>query len=366
MDHSRLDPAGAQDSGALRGAAAVLAIALAVAALSGCGPRQRYRPLPADTTGVVTADSIDAIAKNAIDRWDAGAGEDAARLSASLVLADLRHTAPSDWPDRARAFLDSLAIGAEVGNAPGTLLVNFFSRSDPDHGSWPYLFWNTDKGPRMQGLEGRDLRFGDLASRPGPGAQPAAVAALFTRRSAGAGQPLAFVWKAGAGGTFSLAQTLGPDSLGGYGSGDFSMRDTVLVLQTRTYRTIRGFSECATCPHVYATHVFEWTPAGFARRSDEEAPSPYSTFVRFVLSLQANDREMGTAQLTDASLWDQARSFEWEKSKGAWRVAPSTDETAHEMTFLRGEKGEAYKVSFEGRAGGWRISGIESTTAGVE
>ena len=346
-------------------AIAAVAIVSVLAVLTGCGTRQRYRPLPADSTAAVTADSIAGIAKSALDRWDSGSGEDAARLSASLVLADLRRVSPPEWADRERAFLDSLAIGAEVGSAPGALLVNFFSRSDPDHGSWPYLFWTTDKGPRMQGLEGRDLRFTDLASRPGPGAQPATVAALFTRRSGGGGQPIAFVWKAGAGGTFTLAQTLGPDSLGGAGSGDFSMRDTVLVLQTRTYRTIRGFNECATCPHVYATHVFEWTPAGFVRRGDEEAPSPYSTFVRFVLALQANDRELGTAQVTDASLWDQARSFEWEKPKGSWRVAPSTDETAHEMTFLRGEK-EAYKVSFEGRAGGWRISGIESTTANVE
>lgn len=365
MDHSRLDSAGAQDHRALRRASAVLAIVAAVAVLSGCGTRQRYRPLPADSTATATTDSIEAIAKNALDRWDAGSGEDAARLSASLVLADLRRVTPPEWPDRERAFLDSLAIGAEVGSAPGALLVNFFSRSDPEHGSWPYLFWTTDKGPRMQGLEGRDLRFSDLASRPGPNAQPAVVAALFTRRSGGGGQPIAFVWKAGASGNFSLAQTLGADSLGGSGSGEFSMRDTVLVLQTRTYRTIRGFTECATCPHVYTTHVFEWTPTGFVRRADEEAPSPYSTFVRFVLALQANDREMGIAQVTDPSLWEQAHAFQWEKPKGSWRVAPSTDETAHEMTFLRGEK-EAYRVSFEGRAGGWRISGIESTTASVE
>jgi hypothetical protein len=366
MDHSRLDPTGAQNPGALRrGTAAALAVALALVTTTGCGTRQRYHPLPADTTAAVPADSIEAIAKNARDRWDAGAGQDAARLSASLVLADLHQVAPADWSDRERAFLDSLAIGAEVGSAPGALLVNFFSRSDPEHGSWPYLFWATDAGPRTQALEGRDLRFSDLATRPGPGAQPSAVAALFTRRPAGNGQPIVFAWKAAPGGTFTLAQTLGPDSLGGAGSGDFSMRDTVLVLQTRTYRTIRGFSECATCPHVYATHVFEWTPAGFVRRSDEEAPSPYSTFVRFVLALQAGDREIGTAQLTDPSLWDQARQFEWEKPKAPWRVAPSTDETAHEMTFLRGEK-EAYRVSFEGRAGGWRISGIEATTPSVD
>jgi len=365
MGHSRLGPGTDRGARALTRAFAISLLAATLLGLPGCGPRNRYRPLPADSTAAVPSDSIAAIAKNVVDRWESGGGEDAARLSAALVLADAKQVAPSDWATRERTFLDSLSIGAEIGGAPGAMLVNFFSRSDPDHGSWPYLFWTTDKGARMQALEGRDLRFVDLASLHGPTSQPAIVAALFTRRAVAGGQPICFVWKAGKDGGFSMMQTLGADSLGGAGSGDFSMQDTTLVLHARTYRTIRGFSECATCPHVYATHVFEWTPTGFVRRSDEEAPSPYSTFVRFVLSLQANDRDMGVAQLTDPSIWDTARQYEWEKSKGSWRVAPSTDETAHEMVFMRGEK-EAYRVTFEGRAGGWRISAIEPTAAAVE
>ncbi len=365
MGHPRLDSGTARRERALTRGIALALLAAALLSAAGCGSRNRYKPLPADSTATVPSDSVAAIAKNALDRWDSGASDEAARLSAALVLADVKRSGTTDWATRERTFLDSLSIGAEIGGAPGAMLVNFFSRSDPDHGSWPWLFWSSDKGPRMQVLEGRDLRFVDLASLHGPGAQPAIVAALFTRRAVAGGQPICFVWRAGSSGGYSMMQTLGADSLGGAGTGDFAMQDTTLVLHTRTYRTIRGFAECATCPHVYATHVFEWTPTGFVRRSDEEAPSPYSTFVRFVLSLQANDRDMGTAQLTDPSIWDTARQYEWEKSKGAWRVAPSTDETAHEMIFQRGEK-EAYRVTFENRANGWRISAIEPTSAAVE
>jgi hypothetical protein len=364
MDHSRLGSGATTGHHPLSGTQVGLLAAVLLLLVAGCEQRTRYRPLPADSTRTATADSVDALAKSALERWDAGVGDDAARLSANVVLADLRHVPPPEWPTRTRTFVDSLGIGAEIGTAPGALLVNFFSRSDPDHGSWPYLLWNTDKGPRLQGLEGRDLRFGDLATRLS-GGKLATVAALFTRRGPGGGQPISFAWKPGAGGALTLIQTLGADSLGGAGSGDFSMQDTTLVLHTRTYRTTRGFTECATCPHVYATHLFEWTPAGFKRRSDEEAPSPYSTFVRFIQALQANDRQAAMDQVTDGSLWDQARQFEWQQPKGLWRVAPSTDETAHEMTFFRGEK-EAWRVSFEGRAGGWRISAIESTTPGLE
>lgn len=369
MDHSRLaageagDPAGAH--ALKRVAFLVLAAALALVA-SGCGRRSRYQPLPADSTHVQSADSIAALAQGAVERWDSGTGEDAARLSANLLLADFRGRPPADWAGRARARLDSLAIGAEVGSAPGAVVVNFFARSDPERGSWPYLFWNADKGgPRMQALEGRDLHFLDLVTRPGAGAQPALVAALFSRRAAAGGQPISFAWKPTAGGTYAIVQTLGADSLGGAGSGEFVLEDSTLVMRTRTYRPTRGFTECATCPHVYATHVFQWSGDGFHRLSDEEAPSPYSTFVRFIQALQANDRSAGLDQVSDGALWDQARQLDWHQPRGAWRVAPSTDETAHEMTFFRGEN-EAYRVSFVGRVGGWRISEIEETSRSVE
>ncbi len=260
----------------------------------------------------------------------------------------------------ARALLDSLAIGGEVGAGGGAILVNFFSRSDPEHGSWPYLFWNSAKGARMQALEGRNLAFLSMATLP-PGATPATVALLLSRRAAAGGQPILFVWRSAPGGSFSLAQTLGPDSLGGSGNGEFAMVDTTLELHTRTFRPTRLFEECASCPHLYSTHSFRLTPDGFTRLYDGEVPSPYATFVRFVQAVTANNRDAGRAELADPAIWDQARQLGWDQPHGMWRVAPSTDETAHEMVFYRGTQ-EAYRISFVEQNGDWKISGLESTT----
>jgi len=350
--------------GRIPAAIALASLALLAATVSGCQPRSRYKPLAADSTAVLSADSLRAAAEAAVQRWDSGADEDAARLSAAVVLDAIRTVAPEIWADRARALLDSLSIGAEIGGAPSAMMVNFFSRADPDRGSWPWLFWATGQGPRHQSVEGRDLRFLELATRGG-NAPPAAVAALFARRAAIGGTPIAYAWKPAKGGGFTLAQTLGPDSLGGAGTGEFAQADTTIELHVRTYRTQRGFTECATCPHVYAIHRFRWDAGGFVRQASQPVPSPYSTFVRFVHALQANDREAGFAELTDGSLWDQARDLDWQQPRGLWRVAPSTDETAREMVFFRGEQ-EAYRVHFESRVGDWKISAFETTSRTVE
>lgn len=388
MDHSRLGAG--KDSGAagplalvrgLRGvteprscrgrraaklrAVALLALAawLALAA-GGCQRRGRFKPLPPDSTSAGQSDSVAAAADAAVKRWESGADEDAARLSAAVVLGAIRPLPSDAWALRVRALLDSLSIGAEIAEAPSAILVNFFSRADPERGSWPWLFWSSAKGPRQQAVEGRDLKLDGLATR-GSAGTPAGVAALFARRVATGGQPIAFAWKSAAGGAFALSQTLGSDSLGGAGSGEFVRADTTIELHTRTYRTARGFSECATCPHVYSLNRFRWGPSGFVRESRAEVPSPYSTFVRFVHALQANDREAGFEQLTDGSLWEQARDSDWHQPRGVWRVAPSTDETAREMVFFRGEQ-EAYRVSFESRSGEWKIAGFEATSRTVE
>jgi len=350
-----------------RGLVRLATVALVVAALpgaSGCQKRGRFRPVPADSTSALAADSARAAAEAAVKRWDEGVDEDAARLSAEVVRVAVRDLPIESWGARAHELLDSLAIGAEVGEAPGAILVNFFSRSDPERGSWPWLFWQSDRGPRQQRLEGRDLRFLQLTTLGAAGG-PANVAALFARRGATAGQPIALAWKRGSGGGFTLAQTLGADSLGGTGSAEFAFADTTLELQSRTYRTPRGFTECATCPHVYTIHRFRWSGSGFARESSHEVPSPYSTYVRFIHALQANDREAGFAELTDGSLWDQARDLDWHQARGAWRVAPSTDEAAREMVFFRGDS-EAYRVHFESRVGDWKITAFEATSRTVE
>lgn len=356
--------AGALRAAPLRRAALLALLVLVAIAAGGCQRRGRFKPLPPDSTAVGVADSLAAAADAAVKRWEAGADEDAARLSATVVLGAIRPLPSGEWSGRVRTLLDSLSIGAEIAEAPSGLLVNFFARADPERGSWPYLFWSTHKGPRQQAVEGRDLRLVEMATRGGA-KPPAGVAALFARRGASGGQPIAFAWKSAAGGAFSLAQTLGSDSLGGAGSGEFVRADTTIELHTRTYRTARGFTECATCPHVYTLNRFRWGPVGFVRESGHQVPSPYSTFVRFVQALQANDREAGFAELTDGSLWDQARQFEWHQPRGLWRVAPSTDETAREMVFFRGEQ-EAYRAHFESRVGDWKISGFEATSRTVE
>jgi hypothetical protein len=348
----------------VRAATLLALLALVALAAAGCQRRSRFKPLPPDSTSVGAADSLAAAADAAVKRWEAGADEDAARLSAAVVMGAIRSAPSGAWAGNVRVLLDSLSIGAEIADAPAALLVNFFARADPERGSWPWLFWSTDKGPRMQEVEGRDLRLLEMVTRGAPGA-PAGVAALFARRGATGGQPIAFAWKPAAGGAFALAQTLGPDSLGGAGTGEFVRADSTAELHTRTYRPQRGFSECATCPHVYSIHRFRWGSGGFVRESGHQVPSPYSSFVRFVHALQANDREAGFAELTDGSLWDQARDFEWHQPRGAWRVAPSTDETASEMVFFRGER-EAYRVQFESRLGDWKIAGFEMTSRTVE
>ena len=343
-----------------------MALLLALfALLAGCQARSRYHPLPEDSTAVLSADSVASAIAGAQQGWDSGSGDDAAKLTATVLLSDLRQRPITQWSDRARTYLDSLGIGAEVGGTDAALLVNLFSRSDPDKGSWPYLYWTTDRGARMQLLEGRDLRFAQLASMPAGAPTPTWVAALFMRRGGTGRQPILMSWKVGPSGNFSMFQTLGADSLGGWGTGEFAMVDTVLELHTRTYHTARLFEECATCPHVYALHRFGWTPAGFVRIEDEPVGSPYSTFVQFIQAVVQNDRETGLAQLADADLWDQAKRLHWDQPHGLWRAAPSSDETAHEMVFFRGEA-EAYRVTFEGSAGRWTITGFTATSRSVE
>jgi hypothetical protein len=198
MDHSRLAAGKGRRSageGTLkRGLLAVSTLTLVVAALllGGCQVKSKYKPLAADSTAVAP-DSIGATMTSAQQLWDAGSGEDAARLSAGAMLATFKMLAPAEWADRAKALLDSLAIGGEVGSGGGAVLVNFFSRADPERGSWPFLFWTAAKGPRMQQLEGRDLNYLAMAALPASGV-PANLFVLFARRAAAGGQPLAMAW----------------------------------------------------------------------------------------------------------------------------------------------------------------------------
>ena len=155
------------------------------------------------------------------------------------------------------------------------------------------------------------------------------------------------VWQQRSG-RWALQQTLGSDSLGGLGTGEFEAPGDSTDLVTRTYRVPRYFAECATCPHAYGMHRFRWRASGFERIEDRVVPSTYSTFVAFIQSLLAGDRDAGTALVTQPSLVDAAIHAEWNQAKGTWRIAPVTDETPRRLVFFRGEK-DAYRVEFEQR-----------------
>lgn len=356
----------------MRALSALAATALTLFALAGC-QRKNYEPLPADSTGVTGADSFAVHARDAVALWDQNDGEAAARATALLLLADLRARAPREgsaaWRARAEALLDSLSLGGETAEAPCALVVNFFSRGNPDQGSWPWVFWCGARAIEAQAVEGKGLRLQDLASRGLPAdstGRSSAIAALYSRRGAAGPQPVLIAWNhppRGAG--WQLQQTLGPDSLGGYGTGSFEPADTTSDLVARTYHPTPRFDECATCPHVYRIHRFHWTDAGFTRTDEQVVPSPYSTFVQFATALALTDWDMAGRLSTDSRVVDDARRLELGAIRGLWRAAPATDETGHQMVFLRG-KSEAYRVTFEQRGENWLVSGIQPTTASIE
>jgi hypothetical protein len=351
----------------------ILLALLLLAAPTGCQRKPRFQPLKADSTAAVV-DSASIRMRQVQNLWEGGAApDDAAALSAHVLWDRLRTRPPSEWKARGAALLDSLGIGYESVGARCALMVNFFQRSDPGAGSWPYLYWCADPEPLYQAMDGRGLGLVDLVTRgfegPGRASTEAArgVAALFARRSGGGQQPLLMVWSVPpAGRRWNLVQTLGPDSLGGTGTAEFeSPTDTTIDLVVRTYRTPAHFEECATCPHVYGVHRFRWGDETFQRAEDTDVPSPYSTFVAFIEALSDNDYGAAIAQVTQPGLVEQARAFEWGRQRGAWRIAPATDETPEQMTFFRGPQ-EAYRIEFQRSGRQWLIAGFEQVARTLE
>jgi predicted small lipoprotein YifL len=349
-------------------------LALAVS-LAACQRKPQVELPPADSTLSSSPDSGVVQLRRAQQMWESGTDLAAAASStARVVQADLAVVDPADWARRAEFLLDSLGVGAETATAPCALVLSVFSRSNPDAGSWPFLYsCGTDAkrpngGVDMQSIEGKDLRVQSAASRGlGSGGDSLrGVAVLFTRRNAGGASPLLMAWKARAKG-WDLAQTLGPDSLGGFGSGDFesAMGDTAIDLVTRTYRTPSGFLECATCPHVYSIHRFRWRPTGFERVEDQDVPSTYSTFVRFIKALVAGNVVAAEAMVSDLRLIAEARALEWDRTKGVWRPAPGADESPLKLMFFRGQS-EAYEVRFQRQGGEWLIAGFAKVDRSIE
>ena len=352
------------------------ALLFALAGSAGCVRKPQYQPLQTDSTATVPVDSLELLVRNAQELWDAdGQGEAAAGVSARLLLNDLalrtRIEPTLSWEDRARTVLDSLGFGGEVASDRCALIVNFFSRSDPERGAWPWLFWCGENTILSEPLEARGFKLLSLAGRglwgdPPTPAGPPSVAVLFGRRSSGGQQLLLTVWDL-AGGNTKMSQTLGADSLGGVGQGQFApIEDGTIQLSIKTYRPTPGFTECATCPHVWQERKFLWEPYGFERISQQPVASPYATFVQFAHAIAASDWDKAKDLVIDREWVETARRLGWNQPVGAWRAAPgTTDENAEEMVFFRGPR-EAYRVTFEQRGGDWLISGFRTTTSSIE
>lgn len=349
-------------------ALAALASVMLALGVGGCGRKTDLSHLRGSGQGE-GPDTTAALAREVQDRWDSGMGEDAALLSARLLALKLSPLDPLQWPARARSLLDSLAVGADVAGAQSALVVNFFSRANPEAGAWPYLFWQGESGVRQQALGGRGMHLTAVAARGLAEGEtgPASIATLFGRRTGGGQQPLLMVWShQRPDDPWKLVQTLGADSLGAVGSGGFENRDTTLMLVTETYRATRGIDECATCPHAFRRRVLVWGANGFEKVEETEVPSPYATFVHFLQALNSGDPRQAERWTADRDLVDRARRLGWdEPSRGTWRVAPETDEHAREMVFFRGTE-EAYRVEFTQRDGGWVIHNFDATSRSVE
>jgi hypothetical protein len=189
------------------------------------------------------------------------------------------------------------------------------------------------------------------------------MAALFARARGPRQEPILFLW-AMSGDQWRMLQTLGPDSLGGYGEGRFVSEGDRLELEVRTYRPRRGFDECVTCPHVWYVHRFRWQDTGFVRTESRQESSTYATLVRFLDAMETHDLNPAL-YATGSAVVDLARSFEWDVPRGAWRVAPGSETAGLELLIFRGQK-ESYRVTFEPRAGDWLVSGIESVPRSIE
>jgi hypothetical protein len=347
----------------------LLAALALLALLPACQRRPQFTPAGADSIRG-NVDSFTVFAREASDRWESGMNEEAAALSARAAHEAIRLRPNAPWAERVRGVLDSLGIGAEVSGDEHAMVANLFSRTDPEGESWPYLFWRESDGARMQPIDGHGMHLGEVALRGyGPGPMPsdtAQFAILWGRRVSGGQQPLLMTLQHARGGRWDLLQTLGPDSLGGTGTGEFSTSDSPPELTIRSYRPTPHFDECATCPHVFHQRRYAWASDGFHREDDRLVPSPYSTFAAFISALIADDRDRALPLVVDRSLIDFARHLDWQvASRGRWRVAPASDETGIEMIFFRGAD-DAFRVRFEAREGDWVIAGFESTSRTVE
>jgi len=336
-------------------------VLLACAALvPGCDRKPRLVPADNDSTTAIPDDPYEIMVRNAGRLWDAGSAEDAAALTARVLRVDLRDLPPETWEKRAVSLLDSMNVGAEVESDECAIVANLFSRANPTGASWPFVVWCEADSARQQPLEGQGLRLLQFAARDvnGP-AERRGLAVLFGRGVAAGVMPTLLVWKA-AGSGWKLVQTLGPDSLGGTGSGRFDRSPEAIDLVTMTFRVSSGFTECASCPHVETERRFRWQGDTFVRVDEKVTQTPYATFVKFIQSLRAADYVSALGFVSDRNVLERALEYGWSRDRILWRVAPGTEERSRQMTFLHGQT-EAYRVWFEPRGEGWAISSVDTT-----
>ncbi len=345
-------------------------VACVLLAAAACDRRPRFVARGTDSTAVMGADSLEVLAQKAADLWDrAQDRRGVAEASAATAQVARRFLAARGAPVLAEglsAYLDSLGVGVEVAADPrdsNLAAANFFSRTNPDAGSEPWLLWREGSEVRSQAVEGRGLRLFQAASRSFPASE---AALLFGRPAPGGYEPLLLVLRRNPGSRgWQLSQSVGSDSLGGTGRVQFVRQDTTLVARARTFFPSARFEECGSCPHIYRQRVLAWGPDGFHIASDRVEPSPYQSFVEFVNAVSLGDSRLAASLSAAPMVLHDALRYGWDRSAGPWRVAPGLEESSDQMVFYRGAK-EAYRVSFELHEGRWLVAGIEPTSRAIE
>lgn len=345
--------------------AALTLAALALLGTTGCQRRQRYDPIPADSTAVAGFDSLAIALRDATASWTDGGGETAAEATAEALAQDLARRPGEPLTERTRVLVDSLGLGAEVAGDGRVVAVNLFARADPGAGTWPYVLWRDGEQVAHHAVSGSGLQLVEAASR-GRGERWDALALLYSRRAGSGRQPLVLVYGRPRPGSWAPLQSLGADSLGGVGEARLEARgDSTAVLTSRTWTASPRFEECPTCPHVYVEHTFAWGREGFRRVESRDLPSAYATFVRFIDALNTGDFERAALLSGGAEVLDAAHAYGFAESRGRWRVAPGTEGNASRIVFFRGAR-EAYEVLFTPLGESWLVSRISETQRRVE
>jgi hypothetical protein len=344
-----------------------LAALAALLALAGCDRAPRFRGADADSTATVPADSNAIYVQMAQERWgDPETGAEAADLASRVVLQTLRNHPSEGIADRARELIDSLTFGAETSGDAGFVVANFFARSNPAAGSYPYVFWRDGASARSQSLDAAGMRLVGAIQDADPSAGTR-LAVLFSRTGPNGQQPFAFVWQRPASGSsWRLVQSLGPDSLGAVGTAKFveSAGDGV-VLVSRATMPAKGFDECATCAHVFRVRKFRWGAQGLAVADEEIDRSPYYAFVQLIHALVASNASEAQQWVADPQVLDAATSSGWGSPKGVWRLAPGTSPNNRDLLLFKGSQ-EAWRVHFAPHGDSWVVTSFEPTSRNIE